>query len=518
MAEFATYYLGFLWTMLQNIWDFFYRIIYAFYKAVILDTYNYFVVLAGSAGEFDVFGWICLIFVSILHLALAFFIIYRLAQLIRRYIVFRSKEVTKDKLMEEIAKLRLQAEELVKEKNKIFALKVGSDISLADISSDASNQTAATDAEDLELITAPKESRFTKLIALDERYERNPIIITMREEDMLSLKDICDRFVNFSASQLKLYYTHDIVRLFFAGIATSKIIILEGISGTGKTSLPYAMGKFFNNNAAIMSVQPSWRDRAELLGYYNEFTKKFTETDFLAALYESTLRDDPNFIVLDEMNLARIEYYFADFLSITEMPDPAEWKIDLIASPQDNDPKNMAYGKLLVPSNVWFIGTANNDDSTFSITDKVYDRAIAIALNEKADYFDTQLTESYTCSADYIDKLCKEALAAYPLTEKMSALMVELDEFLRDKFKVTFGNRILRQLSTFVPVYVACGGTETDGVDFIVSSKILRKLSGLNLPFLQKELGELVSFLDKKFGKGKMKKSVGYVKELQQMN
>ena len=91
-------------------------------------------------------------------------------------------------------------------------------------------------------------------------------------------------------------------------------MILEGISGTGKTSLPYAMGKFFGNDAAIISVQPSWRDRSEMVGYLNEFTKKFNETD-LKELYETTYREDLNFIVLDELNLARIEYYFAEFLS-----------------------------------------------------------------------------------------------------------------------------------------------------------------------------------------------------------
>ena len=80
------------------------------------------------------------------------------------------------------------------------------------------------------------------------------------------------------------------------------------------------MGKFLITIHLLSPVQPSWRDRAEMIGYLNEFTK-FNETDFLKAIYEATYRTDINFIVLDEMNLARIEYYFADFLSVLEMPN-----------------------------------------------------------------------------------------------------------------------------------------------------------------------------------------------------
>jgi len=498
----------------QNVGTFFSSIGYAFAKFFALDVGDYFNDLGNSVGKFDVGGWICLIFVSLVAATLVFFVCYRLFQLIRRYILYRGKAIDKDKLEEEIARLKEQCDQLVDEKNKIFALKIGSHITEEDFSpTEAKQIEAAAPAE-----TAAAGSRFSKLIDLDDKYTRNPNIIYMADTDLLTLEQIVDRFVNFAASQLKLYYTQETIRLFFAGLATSKIIILEGISGTGKTSLPYAMGKFFNNTTAIVSVQPSWRDRAELVGYLNEFTKKFNETDFLTSLYESTLREDPNFIVLDEMNLARIEYYFADFLSIMEMPDVAEWKIDLVPTPQPTDPRNVVYGKLLVPQNVWFVGTANNDDSTFTITDKVYDRAVAIELNRKAGYFDAPLTESYNCSANYLETLFEKAQVEVVVSEKNLDLIKELDVFISAKFKISFGNRIMKQLRLFVPVYVACGGTETGAIDFIVCSKILRKFTSLNLPFLQKEMSELITFLDKKFGKGNMPYCVEYIKELQKMN
>jgi hypothetical protein len=516
MAEFAKYYVDFLWEFLQNLWQFIIAFPVALYNFVIKDTINYFKTLSQSVSSFDVLGWVCLILVSILQLTLTFFIVYRLCQLIRRYVLFRAKEVEKDKLLEEVAKLHEQSEKLVKEKDQIFSLKIGAKAPEDGTPAKLPTETKEEEEQKTEAPAGP--SRFTKLIALDEKYRRSPHIIHMTEGDMLQLKDIVTNFVNFAASQLKLYYSEETIRIYFAGMATSRIIILEGISGTGKTSLPYAMGKYFRNNTAIVSVQPAWRDRAELIGYFNEFTKKFNETDFLSSLYETTLREDPDFIVLDEMNLARIEYYFADFLSIMEMPDIAEWKIDLISSPQPSDPKNVFYGKLLVPQNVWFVGTANNDDSTFTITDKVYDRAVAIELNEKASYFDAPMTDSYNCSAAYLESLFVKAQNDFAISEENLEKIKDLDLFIREKFKISFGNRIMKQLKLFVPVYIACGGTELGGVDFIVTSKILRKFTSLNLPFLTKELGELVAFFDKKFGKGKMKSSIAYIKELQRMN
>lgn len=535
MAEYARYYVEFLKDIWDNFCGFFKNFFYAFYQAFILDVGGYFKNLSNFVKTYredlDAFFWILVVFIGLLHGALIFFVCYRIFQVIRRYVLYRSKEVDKDKLQEEIAILKIQAEKLQEEKNKIFALKVGADVFNAggntavvtgEVSSGlsagqisgkieapvivASGATAA--------IPAGRGSRFAKLSILDEKYTKNPKYIFMEAEDMLSLPEIVDRFVNYAASQLKLYYEKNTIRLYFAGLATSKIMILEGISGTGKTSLPYAMSKFFGNNASIISVQPSWRDRAELIGYFNEFTKKFNETDFLASLYEASLREDPNFIVLDEMNLARIEYYFADFLSIMEMPDIAEWKIDIVPDSQSTDPKNIVYGKLLVPQNVWFIGTANNDDSTFTITDKVYDRAIAIELNKKADYFDAPTTAGANCSYAYLEDLFEKALANYNISEKNTALLKELDDFVQNKFKIAFGNRVLKQIRYFVPVYMATGGTEEDALDFMITTKILRKFNSLNLPFLTTELKELITFINKKFGKGTLPYSIEYINEL----
>ena len=274
------------------------------------------------------------------------------------------------------------------------------------------------------------------------------------------------------------------------------------------------MGKFFQNDTSIISVQPSWRDRAELLGYLNEFTKRFNETDFLKSVYAASYSDTINLIVLDEMNLARIEYYFAEFLSVMEMPDVNEWKIDIVPTSEQTDPKNLINGKILIPQNVWFIGTANKDDSTFTITDKVYDRAVAIAINKKAEFIDAGYTENVSMTFEYLDDLFKRAQSGYQLSEIAQSGFNQLDEFIQANFKIAFGNRIMKQIKLFVPVYMACGFTEFDGLDYMLTFKILRKFEMLNLTFLKKELDELIVLLDKLFGKEQFLVSKDFIADL----
>jgi hypothetical protein len=299
---------------------------------------------------------------------------------------------------------------------------------------------------------------------------------------------------------MKLYYSPEVVRQFFSAMGTGHLIILEGISGTGKTSLPYCMGRFLRHQTAICSVQPSWRDRSELLGYYNDFTKKFTETEFLRAVYEATFRNDVSVVVLDEMNLARIEYYFAEFLSIMEMPDPNEWIVDVIAAGREDDPKHLHNGKLLIPQNIWFVGTANNDDSTFTITDKVYDRAVSLFFDNKAKPFDAPYTEGLEIPAEYLSGLFKKAIEEIPVDEDLIAKFGELDEFVIEHFKTAFGNRIMKQILAFIPVYVACGGTDIEALDFLFKTKVLKKFEVLSASMTKDELYLLDEELTRLFG------------------
>lgn len=519
MAEFSKYFISFLKKFFENFLDWFKtlfslfsKIFYSYPKQYINDI----ITSCVNNENFKVLDWIVLVLVSIVLVIFFGLVIVVIFQFLRKYIRFRKREIEKDELVDEIAVLNNRVFDLVEEKNKILALRI--------------NQIGGTEAyarqADMERGTSSlkgkrpalqSDSRFVKLIQVDKDYEISSEFTVMQSSDMVNLPELIDRFIKYSASQLHLYYTKEIIARFFAGMATSKVLILEGISGTGKTSLPYAMGKFFNKETSIISVQPSWRDRAELLGYLNEFTKKFNETDFLKAVYQAGYSDKPNFIVLDEMNLARIEYYFAEFLSVMEMPDVHEWKIDLVPASEPSDPKLLINGKLFINQNTWFIGTANKDDSTFTITDKVYDRATPIVINNKAELIDCDYTNNVQMTFDYLDELFKKAQAEITMSTKVMDSFKKVDEYIQQNFKIAFGNRIMKQIKLFVPVYVACGFTEVQGLDYMLANKILRKFESLNLSFLHNELDGLIELLDKLFGKNSFKVSIEYIEDLKKM-
>ncbi|MCF0112422.1 MAG: hypothetical protein HUJ60_00410 [Bacilli bacterium] len=476
---------------------------------------NYGDIFNAYSGGFGFFGWFFFILFAILLVVFLATLVYLLVVLIRRYAKFYKSELDKEKLRREIEKLNLELYNTTMEKDRILGLQLNAaGLDVATPIGEGGPEGIGEDEKD----TGPALGRFPRMLQVDAKYEESPFVSSMTPEMELSLEDICKRFRLFAASQLGLYYTIDTIRAFFAGMGTGKVIILEGISGTGKTSLPYALGRFFQNPAIICSVQPSWHDRSELLGYYNAFTKKFTETEFLRAVYEATFRGDINIIVLDEMNLARIEYYFAEFLSIMEMPNVAEWNIDIIAEPLSDDPVHIREGKLLIPQNIWFVGTANNDDSTFTITDKVYDRAMSLFFDNKGRPFDFDFAESLPLSYEYLEKAFAQAQTNFPISESTMARFSQLDDFVIENFKLAFGNRILKQMRAFVPCYVACGGTELAAVDYIFCTKILKKFEVLNIAFLRDELNALDAKLTKLFGRNEFQMSRNKIRLLLKMN
>lgn len=358
------------------------------------------------------------------------------------------------------------------------------------------------------------EHRFPKLALVDEKYEHFVLPVYDNE---VTLEEFVERYRRFAASQLHLYYTPEIVRRFVAGMAASKLLILEGISGTGKTSLPYSFSRYMDNPATIVSVQPSYRDRTEILGYFNEFSKRFNETEFLRALYEANYRPDPTLIVLDEMNLARIEYYFAEMLSVLEMPSKDEWVLDLVPTAWEGDPKKLDAGKIHVSDTTWFIGTANNDDSTFTITDKVYDRAMPIELNERADAFECELEPHCDVTAEHLQYLFQKAKVEHPISDESMDKLQKMDAYLQTRFRLAFGNRIMKQMYDFIPVYVACGGTELGGMDYIIARKVLKKFESMNVSFVRDEITGLINYIEKTFGKAEMPDSKAYLRRIQNL-
>lgn len=515
--------------MIRGIWEIFQYMGIGIYK--IFNIPGYIVSIRNNSASFTFLDWLFTVLTFILTYAIWGILVYMLILLVRKYIRFRRTIVGNEDLLEEIADLHRDVIRLTQEKEKIMALKLGQNTLSVEQLGEIFGRPEEGEVFDVPGLSAgggnvkttpanaaaPADQggrRFFRLSSVDEKYE---YYVAPEYDRSMSLSEICDDLRNFACYKGRLFYDIRTIRLMLAGLASTKLILLQGISGTGKTSLPYIMGKYFRNDATIASVQPSWRDRTELFGYFNEFTKKFNETDVLRRIYESTYNDDINIIVLDEMNIARVEYYFAEMLSILEMPDPSEWKIELVASSWENDPKHLPSGKLNIPQNIWYVGTANNDDSTFAVSDKVYDRALVINLDSKGIPFTSPETESKLISYSYVAGLYEQAAAANPVNKIHLDNINKLDLYVIEKFRIAFGNRIMKQLNIFVPVYVACGGTELEGIDYLLATKVFRKFESLNLSLIRDEIKGLISYLDNMFGTGTMRECTAYLQRLQKM-
>ena len=342
-----------------------------------------------------------------------------------------------------------------------------------------------------------------------ENYQR------AKYDNTVTLEMICENFRNYAASRLKLYYDIADIRKFVAGMAVSHILILQGMSGTGKTSLAHAFGSFIDNSSTIIPVQPMWKERTDLVGYYNEFTKKFNETLLLEKMYEANYSRDMYITVLDEMNIARVEYYFAEFLSLLELPNPEERYIDVVSDKWETDPAQLKDGRIKLPPNMWYVGTANNDDSTFAISDKVYDRAMILNLDAKSERFIAPKTDKLPISAHQFEKLVKEATEEYEISARNRKRLEALDEYLIAHFHITFGNRIMKQINTYIPVYISCGGDELEALDDILAKKVIRKLETQNPIYLRNAAEGLVTYLNELFGQDKMTLCKEYIRRLE---
>lgn len=165
---------------------------------------------------------------------------------------------------------------------------------------------------------------------------------------------------------------------YYLSIKTKPFVILTGISGTGKTKITelfaQAVCKDFKNQYLLLPVRPDWNDDRNLIGYYNPLTKQYQTTPFLDFIMKAAKDpENPYFVCLDEMNLARVEYYFSTFLSAMESGSKE------IKLPGFNG--DMEY-KTSIPSNLFFTGTVNMDETTYRFSPKVLDRANTIEFHE----------------------------------------------------------------------------------------------------------------------------------------
>ncbi|MFA8437685.1 MrcB family domain-containing protein [Pueribacillus sp. YX66] len=307
-----------------------------------------------------------------------------------------------------------------------------------------------------------------------------------------SSEELIDHIHTYISGKGFFYSKENIMNLYLS-LKTKPFVILSGISGTGKTQIvrnfAESLGATVDNGRLMMiPVRPDWSDGSDLLGY-TDLKGKFNPGPLTILLQEASKqenRDKPYFILLDEMNLARVEYYFSDLLSIMES---REWKGDQIVT--DSIRLDNESGKSVsIPDNVYMIGTVNMDETTHPFSQKVLDRANAIEFNDvKLDdfsFFDDEtalpepvevsnvllrgqyirLQEAYSQEKDFIHKV----------TEKL----VEINSILSE-MNASFGYRIRDEICFYmIHNKNAQLLDEDEAFDFQIHQKILPRLTGSN--------------------------------------
>ncbi len=248
-------------------------------------------------------------------------------------------------------------------------------------------------------------------------------------------------------------------------------ILLSGLSGTGKTAVlrHYARtwcrvrGLDADHHLAVVAVSPDWHDPSGLLGYFNPLHEDPTyqiEPALQLLLAADADRANPYFLILDEMNLARVERYLAPLLSAMETGDP----IALHASPEavNGVPPSVTW-----PRNLFLAGTVNMDESTHPFSDKVLDRAFTL------EFWDVDLPHFF-----------ERRSQRHATTE---ACLIALHDALRPARR-HFGYRTAGEVLDFTLGSLAAGESESAAIDMAVFSKVLPRLRGDQDPDLQRAL------------------------------
>ena len=274
-----------------------------------------------------------------------------------------------------------------------------------------------------------------------------------------------------------LYYDGDILASLYLGLQTDQLILLSGNPGTGKTSLARNLSKSFGfEDTAIIPVQSNWADKSDLLGYYNPLDKTYVATPFLDALLDfcekaRTQPPEKLFIIcLDEMNLAHVENYFAEFLS--KLQDDRKIYLYSENLRRDMEAELQAYGKqeiskltpskleyhfklqrmanmlakypasFYIPTNIKFIGTLNQDETTFDLSPKVLDRSYVIRLEMNDD--DSALDKA---DGDYTKPLRYIFLENYKPLEGFSFSYNAVKDFVKEMRRfASISNRVAKKI------------------------------------------------------------------------
>lgn len=311
------------------------------------------------------------------------------------------------------------------------------------------------------------------------------------------VKEEVDRIASYISSK-GFTYDDDLIMNFYLSLKSKPFVILAGTSGTGKSKLARlfaeAIGATYENGRFnLIAVRPDWSDSTDLLGYrdlYGNFNNGVLTNIILKAIDRP---DEPFFVCLDEMNLARVEYYLSDILSIMES---RKWKSDRIVT--DNLIKSEYLGNkdteleesikdMFIPDNLYIVGTVNMDETTFPFSKKVLDRANTIEFSHvnlelRAEKIDEQKPNSLHNSFLMSKYILLEDCIEYEdkLNETISVLK-EMNSVLHQS-NLHFGYRIRDEICFYIiynHIYDLL--TFNQAMDNVILQKILPRIQGSSL-------------------------------------
>ncbi|OQP08139.1 AAA family ATPase [Geobacillus sp. 46C-IIa] len=306
-------------------------------------------------------------------------------------------------------------------------------------------------------------------------------------EQALSYREAVEHIHSYISAK-GFYYTKEEVTNLFLSLKTKPFVILSGISGTGKTKMVQWFAESVgatedNGRFTFIPVRPDWNDGSDLLGYV-DIKGDFKPGPLANVVTEAENHPDkPYFVVLDEMNLARVEHYFSDVLSVMES---RRWENGRIISSRLLS-KETAGRDFFLPPNVYIIGTVNMDETTHPFSKKVLDRANTIEFNRvRLDHLDF-LRDLPTVAplsigqewfaARYLH--LKDVYADYPkLIEDVTKQLVEINRIL-EPLGAHIGYRVRDEICFYLAYNEEGKLMELDkAFDYCLMQKILPRLSG----------------------------------------
>ena len=318
-----------------------------------------------------------------------------------------------------------------------------------------------------------------------EESGESAINTTQPTQQHTTMNPLITRTIN-AIKQSGLLYSDQFISRFVVSLMTKPFVILSGLAGSGKTQLAIAFAKAMSadvdNQVCIVPVGADWTNREPLLGYPNSLKDNayvFPESGALQLLLRAEQdRENPYFLILDEMNLSYVERYFADFLSALESHD----KIPL----WDGESETLPH-KVELPRNLYIIGTINVDETTYMFSPKVLDRASVIEFKISPDEMTAFLEEHPNPQISRIQSSLSEDA---PVFVRLSSSIVESDMasskgILIDSFKqlklvnAEFGYRSASEIGRFIALSKSLAGmTDDEAIDAAIVQKLLPKLHG----------------------------------------